>query len=231
MANPNGLQTINKTSEMAFDGIVLPCDVTSGLKCDFDNPTYGWKDMTGQIIPRSGGGAAPAFTAFRGGRVKNYAFTVGDVIDNITYHIPHDYVPNSDLYIHIHWKHNGTAISGTFAGNIYATYCKGYTQSGEIYHVEKVIPWSIPTPDITTYPRWAHNIAEIPFSISGGSAIRLDTDKIQTDGLIEIAFDITAKPTITGSVSSNLPYIPTIDIHYQSTEMATKNRNFPFYGV
>ena len=30
------------------------------------------------------------------------------VIDDITFHLPHDYVPNTDIFIHVHWTHAGT---------------------------------------------------------------------------------------------------------------------------
>jgi hypothetical protein len=225
------LTDINKANEMAFAGIVLPCSETTGIKCDFDNPTYGWKDLVGQIVPRSGGQAAPAFTAFRGGKVKEYAFSNTDIIDNITFHMPHDYVLGSDMFIHIHWGHNGTAISGTFAGNMNIMYSKGYTQAGEIFEAETVIPWTLSTPDVTTFPRWSHNIHEFQMSAPAGAGGLIDTDKLEIDGLIVVQFETTTVPSITGSATSNLPYVFTIDIHYQSTETATKNRNYPFYGV
>lgn len=217
-------------SHLDDGSILIPKNSNIGIKIDEDNPQFGWKDIIGQIIPRSGGQAAPAFTAFRGTKVKEYAFSNTDLIDNITFHMPHDYVPGTDMYIHIHWGHNGTAISGTFAGNFYVMYSKGYTQSGEVFNSEITIPWSLSTPDITTYPQWAHNIHEIQFTNDGGDATHLDSNKLEVDGLIVVSFDTTTVPTITGSASSNLPYVFTIDIHYQSTEVATKNRNYPFYS-
>lgn len=212
-------------------GINLSCTEGSGIKCGLDTPDWGWKDLVGQIIPRSGGGAAPAFTAFRGGKVKEYAFSNTDIIDNITFHMPHDYAPNTDMFIHIHWGHNGTAISGTFSGNLNVIYSKGYNQAGEIFEAETVVPWSLSTPDIATYPRWCHDIHEVQLSASGGGAGLLDTDKLEIDGLIVVQLETTTVPTITGSVASNLPYVFTVDIHYQSTEVATQNKNYPFYGV
>ena len=95
-------------------GTVFPKTSGIGIKVDENSPTFGWRDIVGQIVPRGTGTPAPAFTAFRGGRVMAYAFQANDIIDNITFHIPHDYVPGTDMYIHAHWGHNGTAISGNF---------------------------------------------------------------------------------------------------------------------
>lgn len=210
--------------------LVFPCTPNIGIKCgDETTNAFGWKDLVGQIIPRAGGGAAPAFTAFRGTKVKEYAFSASDVIDNITFHIPHDYVEGSDMYIHIHWGHNGTAISGTLSGNYYVMYSKGYNQAGEIFNQELTIPFTTTITDINSHPQWGHNILEQVFTNDGGDSTHLDRNKIQTDGLIVVAFDISSIPSITGSSESNLPYIFMIDLHYQSTEIATKNRNYPFH--
>ena len=131
-----------------------------GLKFDTTTPSYGWRDLVGQIVPRVGGGAAPALAALRGTRVLSYAFSVNDVIDNITYHIPHDYVPGSDLFLHVHWSHNGTAISGTLGISYFVQYAKGYNQAGHIFNSELTVPQSIVATNITTHPRWGHFINE-----------------------------------------------------------------------
>lgn len=207
--------------------IILPKTSGVGIKVDEDIPVFGWKDLTGQIIPRVGGGAAPAFTAWRGGNQRNYAFNTNEMIDLITFHMPHDWVPGTHLYLHTHWGHNGTAISGNFSFEYYVTWSKGYTQG--IGTAEITIPDTIATPDVATFPRWAHNIKEVQLSNVGGDATHLDTGALEVDGLIEIAFKVTTIPTITGSAASNLPYVKMIDLHYQSTQTATKNRNIPFY--
>ena len=225
------LTAINEANEMGFGGLVVPCTSGNGIKCDLTAPAFGYRDIIGQIIPKSTGTGTPELVALNGTKVKKYQFAVGDKIENISYHIPHDYVPNSQLFIHVHWAHKGTAISGTLAGNIYATYSKGYTQAGQVFNAEKTLPFSVSAPNIATIPQRAHNIHEIELSNVGGDATHLDTGLIETDGLIEVAFDITTIPTITGGTGFNRPFILTVDVHYQSTNMATKGRNLPFYGA
>ena len=40
------------------------------------------------------------------------------------------------------------------------------------------------------------------------------------------ALNVVTIPTITGSATSNLPYIFLVDLHYQSIQTATKGRKF-----
>jgi len=224
------LQTILSSNDLNHQRSVYPSTSGYGLKVDHSSPVWGWKDLTGQIIPRSGGAAAPAFTPFHGSNVKVYSGNAGDKIDNITFHIPHDYVPNTDMYIHIHWGHNGTAISGTFSGNYHAIYSKGYTQAGEIFESELTIPWTTGAiADVIEVPRWSHNITELAITNAGGDTTHFDRADIETDGLMMISWTIGTTPTISGSDESNLPYIFMIDLHYQSNQLATKGRNTPFY--
>lgn len=218
-----------KTAIKGNGNYVLPKEAGTGFLVDPASPTYGWKDLIGQIIPRVGGGAAPVFTAYRGGAVRNYAFATNDVIDNVTFHMPHDWVPGTNMYLHVHWGHNGTAISGNFNINWTYTYSKGYNQAGFIFEAEKTYSQSIPVTSITTHPRWGHFIDEFQFTTPGGSVNQLNTNTLEVDGLIELALQVTGIPTITGSAASNLPYIFLVDIHYQSTQMSTKGRNYPFY--
>jgi hypothetical protein len=97
------LEDLRKNNDLPSKINIYPSTSDGGIKVDHNTPVFGWKDLLGQIIPREGGGAAPAFTAFRGTKIKNYAFNSGDLIDLITFHMPHDYVPNTSVYIHFHW--------------------------------------------------------------------------------------------------------------------------------
>jgi hypothetical protein len=209
--------------------LIMPKTAGVGIKVDTASPVYGWKDLVGQIVPRTGGAPAPAFTAFRGTNLLSYAFGAGDKIDNMTFHWPHDWVFGTDVYFHVHWGHNGTAISGNLVLNWYFAWSKGYTQSGQVFNSETNINQSISTPDVATYPRWAHNISEFILTSDGGSATTLDRNLLEVDGLLCVALNVQTIPTITGSATSNLPYIFMVDVHYQSTQMATKGRNIPFY--
>lgn len=223
--NSGGTKTLSIDSN---SNIVFGKASGIGLRFDTTTPVYGWRDLVGQIIPRASGGPAPALGALRGTNLLSYAFSVNDVIDNITYHIPHDYVPGSDMYMHVHWSHNGTAISGTLGINYFVSYCKGYNQTGQTFNSELTIPQSIATTNIATYPRWSHNINEFLLTNSSGDTTHLNRNLIEVDGLLLVSLAVTSIPTITGGLP-NAPYILMVDIHYQSTGLPTKGRNIPFY--
>lgn len=196
------------------------------IQIDHDTPDDGYRDLIGQIRPASSGATAPSLGAFRGSNIQLYSFAANDVIEHIVFHLPHDYSPGTELYLHVHWGHNGTAITGNFNINWYAQYAKGYEQ--ETFNSELTIPQSIAC-DIGTYPQYQHNISEFQLTNDGGDATHLDRNIIEVDGLLIIGLEVTGIPTITGG-SPNQPFIFTADLHYQSTGVQmTKNKNYPFY--
>lgn len=207
--------------------ITMPKTSGIGLKLNTDNPQFGWKDLIGIVVPRASAPNQAVLSTFRGGQIREWAFAAGDRSDN-RFHMPHDYLPNSDMYIHAHWSHNGTAISGNAVMNFYVSYAKGYNQSGQIFSAEKNLTITYNTVNIGTTPRYAHMISEIKLSTSAGSVTELDNSILEVDGLILVNFDFTTIPTISGG-SINNPFVFMIDIHYQSTQLCTKNKNFPFY--
>ena len=228
-------QDVDTTASPTFAGlaistndIVLPKTSGKGIKVDTATPTFGWRDLLGAIIPKARGGTAPAFTAFRGTNVKEYAFQAADIIEDITYHIPHDYVLGSDIHLHLHWGHNGTAISDSLVVDYYLMYAKGHGQA--VFNSEINITQTISAPDVATRPQWGHEIDEIQISNDGGDATHLDRALLEPDGVIKLSLITTTIPTITGSATSDLPYLFTADIHYQSTNIATKDKVGPgFY--
>lgn len=207
-------------------GMQLPKTSGLGIKIDSTGtPTFPWRDLIGDITPKTSGAGAPALAAFRGGSVRAFFYSAGDDGD-CTFHIPHDYVPGSDLYIHAHWAHNGTAISGNFVINLALTYAKGHNQAE--FSAEITPQISVATPDIATIPRWRHRVDEIQLSAASPSAAQFDSDIIEVDGIIQMFFDVATIPTITGG-STNEPVIMTFDIHYQSTNIGTKAKAPDFW--
>ena len=216
---------------VSASGLVLPKAGSTGIKVDLASPTFGWKDLIGQIVPRTGAEAstAPALVAFRGANILTYAFDTNDVIDSITYHMPHDYLPGSDMFIHTHWGHNGTSITGVFAITYYIEYCKGYNQAGQVFNSQVTLPYANSgVYSVTTHPRWGHFIEEVQMTSATGSASTLDKRLLEVDGLINVGFKLITKPTITGGTTS--PFIFMVDIHYQTNGViGTKDKNYPFY--
>jgi hypothetical protein len=188
---------------------------------------FGWADLIGDVSPRETGAAAPILRDFIGG-IRHFAYQASDQ-GEASYHIPHDYVPGSNLFLHLHWSHNGTAISGDLVVDVTMTYAKGHQQAS--FHTVKTTQLSVTSLNITTTPQHRHRVDEIQFTTNGGSSSMLNTADLEVDGLVLISWTVNTIPTITGSPSStNLPFFLTIDLHYQSTGIPTKNKTPNFYS-
>jgi len=219
-------RTSTLETKQGFSGSIwLPKTSGEGIKVDISAPTFPWKDLFGIIRPDTGGANSPTLAAYRGGLCREFFYGVNDKLD-MDYHINHDYVPNSDMYIHLHWGHNGTAISGSFIVNFTYSYSKGHNQA--TFAAEKQITMSYVTVDITTTPQYIHRIDETQLSTVGGSGTLLDTSLIEPDGVITMNMTVTEIPTITGGTQVK-PFICFADIHYQSTNIGTKQKTPNFY--
>lgn len=199
------------------DNIIISKTSGEGIKLDPATPTFGWRDIIGPVVPKATGAGSPTRRQYAGGNVYDWSFAENDVCD-FGFHIPHDYVPGSDLHIHVHWSHNGTNITGNAVFTFYWQYAKGHNQAN--FHAEKSTTITYNTTDLATTPQYRHRIDEVAITASSGdSSHTLNTD-IEVDGVIMGQLKLTTLPTITGG---NL-FIHTVDLHYQSTNLATKQK-------
>lgn len=188
--------------------------------------SYGWRDLEGvEYIDTTAPNAATQ-NIYRA-PIREFSYNAADIMD-IRYHIPHDYVMGTDLYVHIHWSHNGTDISGTFSASATSVYAKGHNQSE--FSVPKSVLLSYPVTSIAATPQYRHVITEaiITTATSGGTANLHDRALIEPDGLLLMQMQVDTIPTITGGVAE--VFIHRIDIHYQSTELGTKGKVPNFYA-
>jgi hypothetical protein len=204
--------------------LTMPKGRGFGTQIDPDDPGFGWMDLFGVLRPDPLGANSPTLAAMRDGNCREYFYAAADKMDK-DYHINHDDAGH-DLFIHIHWGHIGTAISGNFVVTFSYTYAKGHGQ--EIYPVEKQLVLTYPTMDITTTPQYIHRIDELQLSLAGGSETQIDTNLIEPDGVIIMNMTVTEIPTITGGAQAK-PFIHFADIHYRSTGQATKQKAPNFY--
>ena len=185
---------------------------------------YGWCDLIGDITPKASGAGSPTLAVLTG-HIRGFNYAAGDDGDCL-FHIPHDYAPGTNLYLHPHWTHNGTDINGSLVLTVYATYAKGHQQASFASEITTTI-----TDGSLSYgntPALWHRIPEIQLSTPGGSASMLNTTNIEVDGLILINFDVLTIPGITGGTGK--PFLLTFDLHYQSTGINTKNKAPNFYA-
>lgn len=222
--NSLGYTPLNKAGDSIGGNLGFPS--TSGTALTIAGE-YGWKDLIGDVAGKFSGGTAPTQKLLFS-TVRAWTYTAGDQGD-LLFHMPHDYAPGTDLFLHFHWTHNGTNISGSFVINCFATYAKGHSQQAMI--APKTPTISLAGLNITNTPTLIHRIDEIQLSTPGGSATMLDTSQLEIDGLIMISFTTSTIPSISGSSTGvNTPFLLSADLHYQTTGLPTKNKAPNFYG-
>jgi hypothetical protein len=216
---------ITPTTGVFTSSIVVPKTSGTGILIDTASPTFGWRDIIGDVSPKTSPPGAATVAVFIGGYYRTWFYSANDQCDCI-YHVPHDYVAGTDIFLHLHWGHNGTAISGSLVVTFGVTYAKGHNQANFPTEVNPVL--TVSTPNIATVPRYRHRLDEFQLSSAAPTATQLNTALLEPDGLILVGFQVTIIPTITGG-STNLPAFFTLDIHYQSSNVGTKQLSPPFY--
>jgi len=221
-----GYVPVNKAGDSMSGSLSLPGTQTSAILLD---DIYGWHDLKGEVMPHTFGLYAARRIPFLN-TVTAWAHPPSARGD-VTYHLPHDYTPGTNLYIHVHWGHNGTNISGNFKVNFDISYARRGPQT-------LISEWTTPihssllisNVDILEVPRYDHRVDEILLSTPGGAPNLLNTDMIEVDGVIVVNYQVEEIPSIGGSPSENYPFIFYIDIHYQTTNIGTVLKDPGFYS-
>lgn len=177
----------------------------------------GWADLLGTIHSRGVGATDPNWATYSAG-IKQYEFAVNDEVWH-EFHIPHDYVPGTDLYIHAHWSLNVGSISEDISWRFETCYAKGHNQAA--FSTPSTISTGAVASSTTQYQ---HIISEVQLSTSGGGAGLLDTDDLEVDGVI------LCRTYLYANTGATAPFLHFVDIHYQTTGvMGTKNKAPDFY--
>lgn len=208
----------------APNGRLFPSTKDVGIKLDHTDPQWGWHDMlaSGFIDPNSVN--QPSFGSFLGG-ITEFQFAENNEM-LARWHIPHDYAPGTDLFIHVHWSHDSALVTGgdtTWSWE--TTYAKGHDQGA--FTSTKIVTVT-QAPSTTPYQ---HMIAETALSVSGGSATQIDTDAIEVDGVILCRFFLNSNDLTVSGGGVPDPFVHFVDLHYQSTNLPTKNRAPSFWTV
>lgn len=193
-------------------GVTL-VDVVAPVSLLQQAPQLGWKDITSELVSR-GGSSAPALSIFRGG-IYAYKFSAGGT-DQLysTFHIPHDYAPGTQIYIHIHWSDSAAAPTGVVRWGFEFTYAKGHGQAAfsapQVVYVEQQCTL-----------QYQHMIAEVPLPVPVAD--------LEVDGLVVVR--IFRDGPHASDTSPNGSFAFTCDIHYQCDRVATPNRAPNFYAT
>ena len=171
----------------------------------------GWRDITGQIQVRGSGPTDPTWSVIDSGAFSAYDFAIGDKCW-FYFHIPHDIVPGADILLHIHYLTDGVDTN-TIKWQYTYDHVLGY-QRDQLDTTGTVVTSELAGAG-TAY---THHISETdPITIA---------NLTEPDGII--AVQITR---ITNGATDNTDtvYVLTADVHYQSTNLATPERNAPYY--
>ncbi len=202
--------------------IVLPKTSGVGIKVDVANPSFGWRDLLGETTARNTGASKPTLAIYRGG-LRQYQFGVGDE-EFYDFHIPHDYVAGTDILIHIHWSHTSALVTGgSIVFEIEVSYAKGHGQAAFSAPVEDVYSGNAST------TQYVHAISETQLSSSAPTGFQLNTADLEPDGVIMMRVGVNQNNITVSSGGVPDPYLHFADVHYQSTNMATKDKVPDFY--
>lgn len=200
----------------AFTGnIVLPKATNTGIQIDPVIPAWGWRDMVAEIDARGTGATVPAFANYTGTNFYLHQFSA-TVMQEVfcVFHVPHDYVPGTDIYFHTHWS-NAAATPNT--GNV----VWGFEYSFAKGHGQAAFPagQSVTVTQACNATRYWHHIAET-------TAINIPA--LEVDGLIMVR--VYRNAAAVADTCTDAVFLHTADIHYQSTNMATKGKAPSFYA-
>jgi len=223
-----GTGTAQTLSNKKFsDSITIEKTSGLGIKVELAAPTFPWRDLLGEIKILSPGANDPTLAVFRDG-IKGYSFS-NAVMNEVWnyYHIKHDHVPGSDIFIHAHWAQNvvdtgGPAgVPGDVKWQFEVTYAKGHNQAA--------YPASFTTSVTQTASgtQYQHMLGEIQLSAASPSATQIDSDNLEPDGVIKIRS--FRDPADAADTLNQVPFLDYVDIHYQSTSIGTKQKAPDFY--
>lgn len=214
------IQSMNELADVSITaptyGQLIGYDTTSAK---YINNNFVWQDLLGLVQVRSGGGANdPQLTNFKG---VQYEYSCNNATTYIyfTFHMPHDWAVNSDMFIHLHHASN-TIDAGTAVFEVISSVAKSGSAFGN---------------DVTTLPithtnfgQYVHNVTEVGFATLGGGLNLHDTANLDVDSLIQVRLSRVRGVGGDTAGSSNI-FIFQLDIHYQSDgRVGTKNKVAPF---
>lgn len=204
-------------------GARVPKTQGTGIKIGPDGgDVFGWHDLTGVLDVYGGVGEATR-EAYRGG-IKALRFSVNDS-GYADFHMPHDYVQGTAIYVHVHWSHDSALVTGgSVTWGFEMMYAKGHNQGA----FPEPITVSVTQNASTT--QYQHMIAEGLASTPGGSGVLLDTDILEVDGIFQSRLHLIANNITVSGGGVPDPFAHFVDIHYQSTNVATKNRAPNFWA-
>jgi len=223
-----GIGTNNPQEKLAIGNggnLVMDKATNIGIKVDNVTPTFGFADIIGDQFSKNTGATKPTLATYNG-VINAWQFGVGDEA-YISFHIPHDYVAGTPIFLHVHWSHINTFVTGgTLTFKATSILSKSHNQQ----------PFQS-TPSVGTFTGTASTVqyqqilSEVLYSDGTPTGIEIDTANLEPDSVIEMTFEVDANNITVSSGGVPDPFVHFVDIHYQSTGlMGTKDKAPDFYA-
>jgi len=207
------------------DGVdmMVPKTQNTGIRTDsLGTPSFSWRDVTVPLRIDEVGSGKPSWATYRGS-YRQLRFVVNDQ-GFFTFHLPHEYVVESVVYIHAHWSHTSTLVTG---GSV----TWGFELSAALSHDRG--PFSVPVTILAVQNaptvQYQHMIAEVPCSAVGGAGGVLDQSLIEPDSLILGRVFLSANNMTVSGGGVPDPFLHEVDLHMQTTAIGTKQKAPPFW--
>lgn len=224
LTSPDGSGTLVRRAIINSTGhFIIPKASGNGIKVDLTTPTFGFADLIGDQFSKNTGATKPTLATYNG-VINSWQFAAGDEAF-MTFHIPHDYVLGTEIFLHVHWSHIGTLVTGgTITFKATSIYSKGHNQAAFGAPVSGTFTGTAST------TQYQQIISETSYSDPSPSGIQLDTDLLEPDGVIEMTFEVDANDMTVSGGGVPDPFIHYVDIHYQTTGLiGTKAKAPDFY--
>lgn len=209
------------------DGVSMMLPKTQGVGIKVDSlgtPTFPWHDLHSTLhTDASTPATLPAFVTYRNG-IKGRQFDVNDEAF-IEFHLPHDYVMGSEIFIHAHWSQAATTVTGgSTSWTFELSYAKGHDQAA--FSATKLIT---ATQNANT-TQYQHMVAETSMTAVTESATAFAVGIMEPDAVLMCRVYLSANNMTVSGGGVPAPFLHFVDLHYQSTNVGTKNRSPSFWG-
>lgn len=170
-----------------------------------------WRDLITQLRVPASGPSIPVLTAVGSGVIRHPAWAINDQLWTDWY-IQHDYAPNTDVFLHMHW-HSGGTSTAVVVWEFTFYHAKGNNQGNFAFAGAGTV---------ITASQAAH-----------GTAFRhmiTETAAVTISGLEPDSMLCSRIRRITNGSADNADLIFGFqtDLHYQALSIGTKNRFVPF---
>lgn len=170
----------------------------------------GWKDLLCHYTPRAAGLQIPALTTVGASPIQLPRWQVNDLA-YYSFHIPHDYHVGTDVHFHVHWMSDGTDVNPV-NWQVSYYYAQGLGPTFPIGSPATIVTFQ----EAATGSAYSHMITE---------SAALTIANLEPDGFVLCELK---RITNGGTDNANNIFAWNMDIHYQSIEESTQNKNGPW---